>query len=1567
MVVVMRMFAKSRCHKLIDSVLGNRLPVTKALAFPTPRVASYKPDTRTGSSTRMAYFPEDARTRLHPDNGERECTVPAGKFKECLYCGAVWEAEKYPFKLGKTQSTEAIFWNLHGTRQTPGAKIDRLSTAASASSPYVPPSSLARWSLGGLAEDYRPQAGPFSEFGRAGGTLSAGQARRYLGMARSAYQTISLEKDVCTKKLNASKFPRRHRRGVDPLEVFGGERGITIRAAGRARGWNVRGLQPIDKFFGQDFKIQQERRNVLSTIDKWQPRLVVIQLPCRLWTLLNRNVNYKDRAEVLEGLQDEERCFLTFAADIFNKQKHYGNHALLENPATADSFCEDVIMQLRQDNYECTSNMCMFGMVGKDGLPMKKLVRSQVYTWQLADAICRGLTRVIEPEEFCHGVQICSYYPVSYDKPASHVHQVCYAAPNMEEPPWRAIMSGVVDIMSRRNAGSATVAKDSEMWKQVEELIPWQLLSIQAAFQPKAKRLRPEFGHDVHQCSVLVQEDNQLVIEHEYVPDAYAPRERFQTPSHLDLLSEASHDNLCQFQRQVSHSLRSSNRLPFSSAPVTIWFAGPPLTAEEKRAAPIAARMHQNLSHPLQPDSTRFLNSGDASQVVIDLRRRLRCSSCLRNVKPRRPRPGKIPYIGSFNSRVGLDFFYLPDAAHNTHQFLGILEMSGLLRMVVYCPTRDPAHVLEVFTMCWLSWAGYPDHVVRDRDGAFQAIFVEHLDEHEVLVEKIPAEAPWQSGRVEANIALWKHMAQRVIDAMQLIGPDDMKLMTVPINQSRIWRVRQCGASPYQWTFGKDPRIPDSITDPANSAVVHSAMTADAELAKRARIRVLADMAFTEYDRSDSLRRSMLRVNRPNRGDYTAGDRVAFWRLPKNKKGKQYPARFIVATVIGPGGSGGPDDNNVWVQSSGHPILVSKEQLREAHGTEMWVPDDTDLAELRRVAVSVNSRHIRKLCQGHRRKLMRLNRHQLRRRCAITFCQPFDLYQKLQLPKEPVVPVFDSERDAHDNMPVREVYLTTNGQFTMAKKDQKALIREIPWSQIPDGQKQLYRGALAREWSSWQRFSAVEVLDLKISKQIELDVEEKKRIIPSRVCYRDKNAVRGVSEIDAKARLVGVGRNDPDILTLRRDAPTLTRAGFYILLQVVASWNCNLFGGDVTAAFPQGALLLVRRSIYGFVNSPRLWWRKLRDFLISIGGKQCLLDKALFCFYKAGRLVLIVGIHVGDLIGGVDPIHGADLVDKIRNRFTFGKWWDNELTYCGKRVVKQADCSVFVNQCEFSAQCIPAPLPRWRSATPDATLSAEEKTHFSSGVGSCQWLVGQSRPDLAAATSLGQGSNPTISNLMAINRILREARDTKDAGLTIVGLDFLRAVLATFTDAAWATAQENLSQAGFMVFCADVRCLTSRGGAASLLDWRSHRIRRVVRSTLAAEAMAMDAGVDTAYFLRHLFAEILFEDFRPGLSGKLPADFRPIKVATDCKSLYDILTKEGTPSTTLERRLSIDIAAVAHTAEDFDDENPKHTVFWVPTDKQIADHLAKVKPPGQLRELLFQSWLSLRSDQNLPS
>ena len=183
--------------------------------------------------------------------------------------------------------------------------------------------------------------------------------------------------------------------------------------------------------------------------------------------------------------------------------------------------------------------------------------------------------------------------------------------------------------------------------------------------------------------------------------------------------------------------------------------------------------------------------------------------------------------------------------------------------------------------------------------------------------------------------------------------------------------------------------------------------------------------------------------------------------------------------------------------------------------------------------------------------------------------------------------------------------------------------------------------------------------------------------------------------------------------------------------------------------------------------------------------------------------------------------------------------------------------------------------------------------------------------------------------------------------------------MLAFGDASWANATESLSQAGFILFLADLSVFTSKGGIVSPQDWRSHRIKRVCRSTLAAECMAMDAAVDSAMFVRHLFGEMLLFAYLSSVSGPLPPNFLPLKSVTDCRSLYDLLAKEGTPSTTLERRLSIDIAALNQTSDEFDSEDPKKTFIWVPTTVQVADHLTKKMAYQKLRDILSRGWLSL--------
>ena len=85
----------------------------------------------------------------------------------------------------------------------------------------------------------------------------------------------------------------------------------------------------------------------------------------------------------------------------------------------------------------------------------------------------------------------------------------------------------------------------------------------------------------------------------------------------------------------------------------------------------------------------------------------------------------------------------------------------------------------------------------------------------------------------------------------------------------------------------------------------------------------------------------------PYRGTWAAGEKVAFWRTKrgKDKQGKVRPPGFVRGIVIGPVGK-----DTVWIHASGRPSLVSREQVRDLVGTELWSPDAADIAELKVLA-----------------------------------------------------------------------------------------------------------------------------------------------------------------------------------------------------------------------------------------------------------------------------------------------------------------------------------------------------------------------------------------------------------------------------------------------------------------------------------------------------------------------------------------------------------------------------------------------------------------------------------------
>ena len=147
-------------------------------------------------------------------------------------------------------------------------------------------------------------------------------------------------------------------------------------------------------------------------------------------------------------------------------------------------------------------------------------------------------------------------------------------------------------------------------------------------------------------------------------------------------------------------------------------------------------------------------------------------------------------------------------------------------------------------------------------------------------------------------------------------------------------------------------------------------------------------------------------------------------------------------------------------------------------------------------------------------------------------------------------------------------------------------------------------------------------------------------------------------------------------------------------------------------------------------------------------------------------------------------------------------------------------------------------------------------------------------------------------------------------------MDLREPLILAVGDSSWVNvegpgeATKIRSQAGYGILLADNRqdkFFKESGGMVNFMGFRSHLIRRVVRSTIAAETMAGLESVEEAELFRAHLTELREE---LDIHGNYEAQLRKTKVLhlADCKSLYDLIHHRGTiPS---ERRLLLDIEAL---------------------------------------------------------
>ena len=113
-----------------------------------------------------------------------------------------------------------------------------------------------------------------------------------------------------------------------------------------------------------------------------------------------------------------------------------------------------------------------------------------------------------------------------------------------------------------------------------------------------------------------------------------------------------------------------------------------------------------------------------------------------------------------------------------------------------------------------------------------------------------------------------------------------------------------------------------------------------------------------------------------------------------------------------------------------------------------------------------------------------------------------------------------------------------------------------------------------------------------------------------------------------------------------------------------------------------------------------------------------------------------------------------------------------------------------------------------------------------------------------------------------------------------------------------------------------------------VLTWRCRRLKRVCRSTFAAETIAAAEALDELFLVTSLTNDT-FDRLR-----KRTLVDTPPTLCTDCRSLSDHVETRKLPVT--EKRLMVELSVITECVD-----RDEVVLHWVATDVQLADALTK--------------------------
>jgi len=879
--------------------------------------------------------------------------------------------------------------------------------------------------------------------------------------------------------------------------------------------------------------------------------------------------------------------------------------------------------------------------------------------------------------------------------------------------------------------------------------------------------------------------------------------------------------------------------------------------------------LHKQMGHPVQEKLTTLIQDSvswkDEYGVVLD-EIYANCDRCKQFARtPSRPVVA-LPMARSFNEKVAMDLKYW-----NGRWILHLIDMFSRYTISVFVHRKDSTTILCAIIDNWIGYFGIMQGIFTDNGGEFRNDELRELGS--VLnfeIKTTAAESPFQNGLCEKNHAIVDLILSKLAADYPRINVSVLlRWSNMAKNSLQMW----CGFSSYQLVLGFNPRLPSIMCDPLPSM---NETTLSGTLHNTLNIIHDARKAFIQSEAENKIKIALRNRIRASEAIYKKDDFVFYKR-----EGKQQwlgPARVIFQ-----------ERKVVLVDHGGFYIKVSPNRLTKV--SSQYAQNKESSPES---AVTDNMFGLAEV-QGSEENITR-------NQGAASDNKKLDQPLQERLPESGAAS--DQEEDdflgfSHDEGRRAEDNLQKLQQENMLNKEQEG---------------QVYMVTLPRKRH--------EDPDCMKAKEIELQKLQSFSVydeVPEcgQTCISTRWILWNKGD-EVRARLVARGFEE-DTSRIDVDSPTVGKSTVRMLLAIASSKHWNIKSTDIKSAFLQGNALQrevyicppkeaqvteglvwkLNRCLYGLNDAARQFYNSVVEEMLRLSCEKSILDPSLFFRIDSGNLSGMLVAHIDDFLHAGDQHFDEIVINQLSQRFLAGSNQEGEFRYVGYQISQHHAHGIVLDQDSYCDGVEIVKMPAEREMQKYDLLNTAELKQYRSICGSLNWLVQGSRPDLAfqlieLSTKFHCGK---VEDLIKVRKIMQKARECKsEICFPDLGpVDCWR--LVCYSDASHANLCEGTSSCiGYVIF------ILGSNNRCCPLTWKSGKARRVVKSTIAAEAMALLDGIDEALYLKKVLFQIM------SLSSKQ----LPVIGIVDHKGLW-----EAVRSTKLveDRRLRIEIASVKESLQ----------------------------------------------------